>query len=521
MNSPHGIDEDENPTSKARELPGSEKNDRHFATGHLLKNLRQRTISSSIVTMGAQGTLFFLNLGSVMILARMLPPQDFGLIAMVMTLMSFLRIFKDGGLSTATVQREGITHAQVSNLFWINVGLSCFIGLLVAMSGPAIAWFYREPRLTGITLALSCTFVLEGAVTQHLALFNRQMRFGTIAVIQISSMIAGVFVGISMAWLACGYWSLVGLQLTTPTVAFLLIWANSPWRPQFPTRGAGTRSLVTFGANLAASGLIWTLARSTDGVLVGRFFGSNSLGLYSRASILLHRPMEQLLGPIEAVFLPMFCRIRPEPDRYRRVVIQVYETVALISFFLTGLILAVARPLILVLLGQKWSQAIPIFLGFAIGAVFLPLSYSSTWLFVSQGRGKDWLTANMIVSALTVCGTIAGLAFGPTGVAFAYSLSGLLLVVPIMYYFAGREGPVQSKDLWIATLKHLPTWAITFGATFLSVDSLRAKSPVAQLAISIPIGLLAGAGFVCAYPPARKVIFHLFSVLKKNPESAN
>src|SRR6266481_3143581 len=121
-------------------------NEKHLSTGHLLADLKGRTISGTFITIAAQGAQFVLNLASIMILARLLTPKDFGLFAMVTTVMSFLRVFKDAGLSTATVQREGITHAQVSNLFWINVVMSSAIGLILAAAAPLVAWFYREPR---------------------------------------------------------------------------------------------------------------------------------------------------------------------------------------------------------------------------------------------------------------------------------------------------------------------------------------------------------------------------------------
>src|SRR5437667_11454689 len=134
--------------------------EQHFATRHLLTNLRQRTISSGLITAAAQGAQFLLNLAYIMVLARLLAPEEFGLVAMVTTVMGFLRIFQDAGLSTATVQRREITHGQVSNLFWVNVGVGGVITLLVAASAPGIAWFYHEPRLEGITLVLSVTFLL-------------------------------------------------------------------------------------------------------------------------------------------------------------------------------------------------------------------------------------------------------------------------------------------------------------------------------------------------------------------------
>src|SRR5580658_4638140 len=160
-----------------------EANERHFKTEHLLTNLKSRTLSSGFVTATSQGIQFILTLASTMALARLLAPRDFGLLAMVSTVTSFLMVFRDAGLSLATVQREGITHAQVSNLFWINVAVSGFVTVLVAAVSPVIAWFYHEPRLVWITLALSINFLLAGLGVQHLALLTRQMRFKAIAVI--------------------------------------------------------------------------------------------------------------------------------------------------------------------------------------------------------------------------------------------------------------------------------------------------------------------------------------------------
>ena len=497
-------------------LEQRDESQRHLSTNHLLGNLRQRTISSGMVTIASQGAQFVLSLGSIMILARMLAPRDFGLLAMVSTVLSFLRIFKEAGLSTATVQREGITHAQVSNLFWVNCSLSAFITVLVAASAPAIAWFYREPELAWITVALSFTFVLEGMAVQHLAILNRQMRFVTRAAIQIGSTIMGVAAAIAMAWKGCEYWSLVGLQLTTTAFALLFTWGSSSWRPQLPSRNRGTRSLVSFGANMAVSSFVYSLSRGVDSLLIGRIFGSASLGLYSRAAVLLNRPLEQLITPIETVFLPIFSRILPEPERYRRTVLKVYETVALAGFFLTGLIFALAHPITLAVLGPKWDAAAPIFAGFTIGAVFLPLFSASTWLFASQARGRDSLVTSIIVSCTTVCAMLAGLPFGPTGVALAYSLCGLFVLLPIMYYFAGRKGPVTTADLWVASLKQSPVWAITSGGAYCALSFSGGLRPVWQLAICVPLATAAGTAFIFGYPPSRAVAQYLILNLRRN-----
>jgi O-antigen/teichoic acid export membrane protein len=496
-------------------LPVGDPNERHFATDHLLTNLKGRTVTSGLITGVAQIVQFVLNLGSIMILARLLIPQDFGLVAMVTTITGFLRIFNDAGLSTATVQREGITHAQVSNLFWTNVGLGGLISLILAVSAPGVAWFYREPRLVGVTLALCITFLLTSSTVQHLALLYRQMRFRTIALIQVSSLAVGVVVGIGMAWLHYGYWSLVGMQLSTPVISFLLIWSASRWRPQLPRRRSGTRSLLGFGANLTASSFLWSLARGSDSLFIGRFYGSASLGLYSRAAALVARPVEQFMSPLESVFVPMLSRLQTQPERYRRVVLQAYEVIAVVSFLCSGLLFALAHPLTVVVLGPKWEKAAAIFAGFTFVGLYIPVASVAGWLLSSQGRGRHFLILSSISSALTIVFFLVGLPFGPVGVATSNSAFCLLIALPLGYYIAGREGPVTTRDLWSRFFKHMPLWGVVCGTTWLTRTLVSNLAPAEQLLICAAVGLLAGVVFVWAYPPSRHAAMNLLTALQE------
>lgn len=487
----------------------------HFATDHLLTGLKHRTISSGFVTTAAQAIQFALMLASTMILARLLTPQDFGLVAMVTTIIGFFRIFNEAGLSTATVQRERITHAQVSNLFWTNIALGGTISLILAIGAPVVAWFYREPRLVGISLALSITFLFTTSTVQHMALLRRQMRFKMIALIQVSSVAAGILTGIDMAFLKCGYWSLVGMQITTPMIAFLVTWTVSRWRPQLPTRQSGTGSLLRFGANLTASSFLWSLARGSDGLLIGRVYGSASIGLYSRAAALVARPVEQFVSPLESVFVPMLSRLQTQPERYRRVLLQAYEVIAVASFLFGGLLLALARPLTLVVLGPKWEQAAGIFAGFTLVAAYYPIGSVTTWLLTSQGRGRDFLRLSVVSSSVTVLSFLGGLPFGPTGVAISYSASCLLILLPVVHYIAGRQGPVTTKDLWSRFFRHLPLWGVVCGATWLTHVLVVDSRPLTQLLVRAPLGLLAGAAFIWMYAPTRRVALGLIRTLQE------
>lgn len=310
---------------------------RHLDTDHLLKNLAGRAASGGAVTAGAQVIKFAVNLGSAVVLARLLSPRDFGLVAMAGALMPVLRTFREGGLSTATVQRENVTHAQVSNLFWINLLLGAVITAIGAGFAPLVSWFYHDQRLTVLTVVLSFSFVLSGSAVQHLALLNRQMRFTAVAVIDIISASGGLLVGIVFAKLGGGYWSLVGMQLATTFLETVLTWVASGWRPQLPKAQSGTRPLIHFGASMTIYILLRRLAASTDVILLGRFYGAGPVGLYSRGQVLLLRPLDQFMAPFDTVFVPVLSRMQHQPERYRSVFLQAYGAIALLSFTFAGL----------------------------------------------------------------------------------------------------------------------------------------------------------------------------------------
>ena len=174
-----------------------------FNTKHFKKDLKSRSIRGGAVVIAAQAIQFVLRTCSTVVLARLLSPEDYGLFGMTTVVVNFAHLFKDLGLSAATVQKAEINHQQVSTLFWINLAISCAIALIVVVLAPVVAGFYNEPLLTGITLALAINFVFSGLIVQHQALLQRQMRFSSLAKIQIVSMLVGVIAAIvsGLVWI--------------------------------------------------------------------------------------------------------------------------------------------------------------------------------------------------------------------------------------------------------------------------------------------------------------------------------
>jgi len=466
----------------------------HLRTDHLLHDIGTRAISGGLVTVGAQGAKFVLNLTAAAVLARLLTPREFGLVGMVLAITGLVGLFKELGLSTATVQRDIITQQQVSNLFWINVFVSGFLTVISFGLAPLMASFYHDPRVTGIMMVLSLSFLLTGSAVQHQALLTRQMRFRAIAVIEVISMLVGF---VSACWLAkrgFGYWALVAQQVVTAATSFVLTWHTSGWRPDRPKGNSGVRPMLSFGAHLTIADFVGLLLMNSDSILIGRVFGAEPLGLYTRASVLLARPLQQISMPINAVITPVLSRLVSDSERYRRTFIRTYDTLALIFFSFAALCLALARPLVLVILGPKWSGVIPLFSAFAIVAVSAPLAEVALWLFQSQGRGREQLYNHALGGSVTLAAYVIGLHWGPLGVIVALGITSMAIRMPMVYYFAGRRGPVTTGDLWMAFLSHLPCWATVYLATTLGQMLLKDAAPVVQLLVCGPFGL--GAGVV-------------------------
>jgi PST family polysaccharide transporter len=321
-------------------------------------------------------------------------------------------------------------------------------------------------------------------------------------------------VGIAMAAWRYGYWSLVGMQLATALAELVLtVWASG-WRPGPPLRGSGTRPLLGFGASLTVADIFRRLAAGADTLLLGRFYGADAVGLYSRGALLL-RPLVDMLVPLECLFAPALSRLQNEPERYRRVFLQAYNAMAMLTFPCAGLGLALSQPLVLALLGAKWERASPIFACFSLAGLFLLLYHGAMWVLDTQARGKDIMTTAFVLSLATVASVAAGLPFGPVGVALAFSCTGLLVRLPLVYYVVGRREPVSTGDLWRVFFRYLPNWAVVLAVTSLARDALFRSSPVVQLCLCVPLGFVAAAAVTSGVPAQRREALRLAATLSR------
>lgn len=371
---------------------------------------------------------------SIAILARFLLPEDFGLIAMVAALTGVVDSFRDLGLSAATVQRPDITHAQVTNLFWVNVAVGVLFTLALFALSPLIAQFYGDDRLIGVAAGLALVFLWSGLTVQHEALMSRQLRQGEIALIRVLASVLSTGLAIWLAIAGWGFWALVWREVSRSALIAVGVWLRCPWLPGVPRRHVGTRSLVRFGGELSATNLFGGLIANIDKLLIGKLFGAVPVGLYRQAQQLLLAPIEQLNFPIMSVAQPALSALQGDPARYRRY----YEKIVFVVTCMTlpvGLFVAIyAEEVTLLLLGPKWADAAIFVRIFGLAAMMRPAIGTSYVVLVTCGLSTRMLAIavahGVVLTALLAIGT----GWGAAGVAWAHVATTVVLMVPKLYF---------------------------------------------------------------------------------------
>ena len=484
-----------------------------FSTEHLHADLKGRSVRGGLLTLTSQGAQFLLQSISTVVLARLLTPAEFGLVAMVTAITGLGQAFADLGLSEATIQCPEINQNQVSNLFWINVAIGLALTTITIGMAPVLAWFYKEPQLRKITLLLSLTFLIGGLKVQHDALLKRQMRFSSLAIRDVVSYFVAVSVAIVLAWRGAGYWALVALPLILNSTAMILSWLMVRWVPSLPRAGSKVGSLIAFGGNVAASYVLITVNRSVDNVLVGWYWGAGPLGLYSRAYNLLMLPIRQLSAPAGSVAVPAFSRIQGDPERFARYFLRMINLIMWVSAPTFGFLFVAATPVIVLLLGTQWRGAAPVFQILAISAFGQLLLESTIWLFVSRGQSKQMLKLLLSISPLILGSFALGLPFGIKGVALSGSLA-LIAILPWILKLAFR-----GTDLTLRRLGHAVLWPFSLGVAGalsgeLVLHLVDPQRIITQL-LSVAVGFAVAYSFSALITPVRAEAVSLVRVFSK------
>lgn len=373
----------------------------------------------------------------VVILARLLTPNDFGLVSMVTAFSLWIMNFGANGFTEYIIQKEEINNDEVTSLFWTHVIFSIIFAVGFSFFGSILVIFYGEAALSRIAVAMASSFIFQALFTIQFALLKREMKFTLIAVIELTAVFLSYVLAVALALGGMSYWAIVVRQLAISAVPMIAVWFLTPWRPN-----------LTFNLRLSKPGLKYALKiycnytlgyfkGSIDRVLLGKFHGSEVLGNYDRASYLSSMPSSQILVPLHNVALATLSRIKNDRVRYVEYYLTALSMISFVGTCSAVALTVVAQNLIPFVLGSKWSEAGRVVMAFGPGIAAYFVYGTTSWLFLSLGEPGRWLKWNLFSTFLTAVGFMIGVPYGAIGMAIAYSAVFFILILPGLWY-AGR-----------------------------------------------------------------------------------
>ena len=465
--------------------------DRYFEENKPYSGLGKASLRSGITVVAARGVNIFVQLASTVLLARLLSPHDFGLVAMVMALVGFAPMLIDLGTSEAAAQKTHISRTEVSSLFWLNVTIGAGSAALLALSSGLIARFFGEPSLASIVLVLSCTLVLGAMYNQHYALMRRVMEFRHIAMIDISANVVGSMVSVAMAFAGWGYWSLVAKPIVTSAMTVVSVWICCPWVPGRPRLTADVKELLGFGVGVAGFTMTDYVARSADRVALGYFYGAGPLGYFQNAFTVYSNLLSILTEPLHNIAVSGLSKLRGNLDELKRSWAMALSSLTFFSSMAFAMLAVTGQDFVVILLGPKWTMAGPLLCIFAVKGIAQSVERTMGWIHVAAGRSDRWMRWGIFSAVCQLVALGLGLPFGITGVAVAYVIATFGLFVPALAY-AGKPVGIDSKDVLRAVGAPMTSALIVVAFGFgLQQLFLTGFSPVARFLISAPFCLAA------------------------------
>ena len=401
------------------------------------EGLRRTAVRGAGASIAGQASSFLVQIGSVVILARLLTPADFGVVTMVTTFSLLFRSFGLNGFTELIMQREELTHSLASNLFWIELGLGPLLTVGFAGAGPLLALFYHNSAVAQVAEGISLTILISCAGWIHVGLLQRAMQFRTAAIISFVGQVALVIVSIVLALAGWHYWALVWGSVAQATVVAAGAWLMCRWMPGRPSRAAGTGAGLKFATSVYSHYAFSYSTRNTDNLLVGWRYGAQSLGFYKKAYDLFVLPESQLLAPLSAVVVTTLSRVNRNREQFQRYFLRAVAVLALVGMGIGADFALVGKDLIRFLLGPGWDEAGRIFALFGPGIGVMLLYNTHGWVHLSIGRPERWFRWGLLEFVCTGSLFLLALRWGPSGIALAWTSSYFLLMFPGFWY-AGK-----------------------------------------------------------------------------------
>lgn len=384
--------------------------------------LGRRAASGTSWTLAGQATRTALLVLSTAVLARLLSPDDFGVMAVVTTVVAFGELLYQMGLSTAAARQEHLTRGQQSNLFWINAAAGAVLAVACVAVAPVLATVFDMPELRPALSVVAVSFLLNGVSAQFRAEINRRLDFRALTLVDTLPPFVGFGAAVLLTTVERSPMVLVGQYVVTSAVGCgMALWLGR-WRLGLPDRAASVRDILRFGGGLFGTQAVAYLTRNVDNLAIGYVWGAGPLGIYSRAYQLLMAPMAQITAPLTRVYVPVLSRIAADRERHQRYVLLIGTIPGAVMGSCYALAAGAAEPLVRLLFGAQWSAMVPVFQVLAVGGIFRALSQLTFWVNLSLDAAGAQLRFYLWSQPIVVAAMLAGLPWGILGVAVGHSV---------------------------------------------------------------------------------------------------
>ena len=362
------------------------------------------------------------------VLARLLSPADFGLVALANTFLTFFNIFVNQGFTSALIQRQDIEAAHLNTAFWMQVCLGCCFTIIEFSCADIIAALFEQPLLVPILRGLSILFLIRSLNMVQRALLRRKLEFKSIAIRTLASTLISGVVGIALAVSNSGVWSLVGQQLAFEIVGAIAVWWCSERKPAFQFSLTHLKDLFSFGISILSSNVLIFFNQNTDNLLIGYFLGEVALGYYSVAYRVLQVLTQLLVHTSNQVALPILSRLQSNPTKLIEAFYKITQFSGLVALPIFLGVITLASELVIVIFGEKWEASIPIMQILALGGIIHLILAFNRSIFVALGKPFIKLQLDFVNVFFNVVACLVAVHWGLLAVAFAYITSDFLIV---------------------------------------------------------------------------------------------
>ncbi len=450
------------------------------------ESLKTKTIHalswSFVESIGLQGVRFVIGI----ILARLLFPAQFGLIAMLAIFLSLAQTFLDSGFGAALIQKKNITQKDMSSIFYFNI----FVGVITALSlcglAPLVADFYAQPVLTSLLRVMSLVLVISAFGQVQYTMMVKVIDFKTQTKISlITSLLSGI-IGVGMAYRGFGVWSLVAQQLSSSAIMTALLWIFNDWRPAWLFSLNSLKEMFGFGSKLLVSGLLNTIFDNIYLIVIGKIFSTADLGYFTRANNLQQLPSLTLSNMVARVTFPVFSMIQDDRKRLKRGMKKALNTMVLVNFPIMIGLAIVAKPLVLVLLTDKWAPCITYLQLLCIVGLMYPLHVINLNVLQALGRSDLFLRLEVIKKVLIIINITITWRWGIMAM-----ITGQIIITFMSYYLnAWYNNVLLNYSVWEQMKDFSPYLfsSLLMGAIVYSISHLQIASYIILLVSQILVG---------------------------------